>query len=83
MYLNIYYNIFIFRSLSVQKNLPRPVMINNKIYGDIIENESIPANRREIEKMLNEEIVHLLGYDSLKFPLPNSKVFILIDIFKI
>lgn len=48
--------------------------INNKIYSDIIENESIPISRREIEKLLSEEIVHLLGYDALKFPLPNSKV---------
>ena len=58
----------------MQKNLPRPFSINDKIYNDIIENEKIPPLRRQIEKMINEEMVHLLGYDSLKFPYPHSKV---------
>ena len=43
------------RSLAVQKNLPRPFSINEKVYEDIIENENVPILRKDIEKMINEE----------------------------
>jgi len=57
--------------------LPRPFIINEKIYSDIYENEKIPIVRREVEHMINEEMVNLLGYDALKFPYPHSKVIII------
>lgn len=58
----------------MQKNLPRPFAINERIYSAIIENESIPMQRREIEKMISDEMVNLLGFDSIKYPYPHSKV---------
>lgn len=60
--------------MAIQKNLPRPFVINEKLYEELIEDETIPAIRREAEKMLSEEIVTLLAQDSLDFPFPNSKV---------
>lgn len=63
------------RSLAVQKNLPRPFTINERIYEELIENEGIPTIRRDVEKMINEELVHILAFDNLKYPFPSSKVF--------
>lgn len=64
------------RSLAVQKNLPRPFAVNEIVYEDIIENENVSILRKDIEKMINEEFVHILAFDNLKYPFPNSKVFI-------
>jgi hypothetical protein len=60
--------------LAIQKNLPRPFAINEKIYGELIENEKIPAIRREAEKLLSEEMYTILAQDALDYPFQNSKV---------
>lgn len=53
------------RSLAVQLNLPRPTAV-----------PKIPIDKDadEIEQMIHEELARLLKHDSIKYPVPGSKV---------
>ena len=65
----------------MQKNLPRPIVINERVYASIYENEEIPLLRREVEKLISEEMVHILGLDSIKHPFAHAKVCIFLWFF--
>ena len=58
----------------MQKNLPRPFAVNERIYAQIYEDQAVPGKRREVERMINDEMVQILGWDSVKHPFPHAKV---------
>jgi len=56
------------RSKVIQRDLPRPFTINTSVLKDASVFDSLPALQRA-EEMLKREMLSLLQYDALKFPL--------------
>lgn len=61
----------------MQKNLPRPFVVPENLYQNVIEDENILEERKLAEKMLNDEIFKLMASDQKTFPFPGCKVHII------
>ena len=67
---------FRLRSKAIQKQLPRPKIINKKIYNQRLraKQRKIKLKKAQINQMINTELTALLQRDAVYFPFKGCKI---------